>query len=244
MSEILKPFESILLSTLHFFYGLVKDFGGYGTAIILLTLTVRIVLLPFTIAQIRSALEMQRVQPFLKEIQEKYKNDKEKLQKEMLALFAEHKINPVGGCLPLLLQLPVFFALYYTIIGDPALAGQQFLWLDDLKKPDPIYLLPLLTVVTTFLSFKVTALDPKQMQLFMLLTLPLGWISVSFPSGVLIYWVTTNAWTIGQSYIMYAEVRHEKRMKLEAEEQERLAKLEAKQTKKEKKRKKKAGEEA
>lgn len=109
MLAALKPLIEVFVTILVFFYNLVHN---YGIAIILLTVVMRIVLLPLTIKQTRSMHEMQKLQPKLKELQEKYKNNKEKLQEEMMKFYSEHKVNPFGGCLPLLLQLPVFFALF------------------------------------------------------------------------------------------------------------------------------------
>jgi len=113
MLAVLRPLIEVCAAILIFFYNIVHS---YGMAIILLTILVRVVLLPLTIKQTRSMQEMQKLQPKLKELQEKYKNNKEKLQEEMMKFYSKHKVNPFGGCLPLILQMPVFFALFYTLL--------------------------------------------------------------------------------------------------------------------------------
>lgn len=192
----------ILEQVLRFFYGFVHS---WGLSIILLTALVRIILLPLTIKQVKSMKAMQVVQPKIKEMQKKYKNDKERLNREMMKFYQENKVNPLGGCLPLLLQLPVFFALFRMLNAASFLKGAPFLWMSSLSKPDPIYILPILMVITTFWSQKqVTPDDPTQKQMLYIMPLFLGFISFRFASGILIYWVTTNIWTIGQQYLTLA----------------------------------------
>ncbi|MCL4078185.1 YidC/Oxa1 family membrane protein insertase [Coriobacteriia bacterium Es71-Z0120] len=116
----MQALENALFAILNYFYGWVHD---YGFAIVLLTVAVRVVLLPLTVKQIRSMHELQRIQPKLKALQEKYKNDKEKLQAETLKFYEEHKVNPFGGCLPTLLQFPILIALYRTLGGTPEKPG-------------------------------------------------------------------------------------------------------------------------
>ncbi len=112
--------ESFLFDTLRFFYGMVQD---YGVAIVLLTVVIRIALLPLTLKQSKAMYELQRIQPKIKELQERYKNDKQKLQEETLKFYQEHKVNPFGGCLPLLLQMPILFALYHVLGGTAEKPG-------------------------------------------------------------------------------------------------------------------------
>ncbi len=151
--QILKPLEDILIVILGFFYGYTHS---WGWAIILLTVAVKIILFPLTAKQTKAALEMQKLQPKLKKLQEKYKHNKEKLQEEMMKFYRENKVNPLGGCLPLLLQLPIFFALFrmlidkdkMVVLGGKAvrlydrLAESSFLWigrLGELKIQLPIF---------------------------------------------------------------------------------------------------------
>lgn len=208
---MLKPLEELFLVILKFFYQYVQDYGGYGTAIILLTVAVRLVLLPLDIGRTKSTKQMQKIQPKLKDIQQKHKKDKQKQQQEIAKLFSEHKVNPIGGCLPLLLQFPVFIALFVMLRDRPELAGTAFLWINDLSQKDVLYILPVLTVVTTFLSFQLTMTDAQQQKMMLIMTVPIGFISLNLPAGILVYWVTTNAWTLGQTYFLYAEERLERR---------------------------------
>jgi len=198
MFAILKPLEDLLLVVLNFFYDYVRS---YGLAIILLTVAVRIFLLPLTIKQTRSLQAIQRIQPKLKALQEKYKGDKEKLQQEMMKFYAEHKVNPFGGCLPLLLQLPVFIALFRMLMANDALKKASFLWLPNLSQPDPYLILVILMVATTYLSQKMVTADPQQEKMMLPMTLFMAFIAWRLPSGILLYWVTTNVWQLAQQYV-------------------------------------------
>ena len=123
MMGVLKPLIDIFAAILVFFYGIV---GNFGVSIILLTILVRVVLLPLTIKQTKSMHDMQKLQPKLKELQAKYKDNKEKLQEEMMKFYAEHKVNPFGGCLPLILQLPVFFSLFYVLLHPDQFLPERY----------------------------------------------------------------------------------------------------------------------
>ncbi|MDP2211538.1 MAG: YidC/Oxa1 family membrane protein insertase [Candidatus Aquicultor sp.] len=200
----------LLKDVLQFFYLYVND---YGVAIILLTVAIRIVILPLTIKQTKSMYEMQRLQPKLKELQEKYKDNKEKLQKEMLKFYSEHKVNPFGGCFPLLLQMPVFFALFQMLMKNEDLLRATSLGLFELgKRPSvafsegivffiPYLVLIVLMALTTYIQQKMMSSDPQQQRMGLMM-LPLmvffGW---TLPTGVLLYWITTNTWTIAQQYV-------------------------------------------
>ncbi|MEW6188993.1 MAG: YidC/Oxa1 family membrane protein insertase [Actinomycetota bacterium] len=198
MGTILEPIEKILFEALKFFYGYVHS---YGLAIILLTVAVKVTLLPLTIKQIKSAQELQRLQPKLKKIQEKYKHDKEKLQKELMKFYSEHKVNPLSGCLPLLLQLPIFIALFRMLSVNKELAQAGFLWLTNLSKPDPYFILVVLIVVSTYLSSKTMGTDPQQEKMMTFMSLFMGLIALRLPAGVLLYWVTFNVLTVIQQYL-------------------------------------------
>jgi YidC/Oxa1 family membrane protein insertase len=206
---MLKPLQDLLLQLLNFFNQYVHN---YGIAIILLTITVRILLLPLTIKQTRSLQAMQKIQPKLKKLQEKYKDDKEKLQKEMMKFYAENKVNPLSGCLPLLLQLPIFFALFRMLLGNKALQKASFLVIPSLSKSAgdfslaasqaiPYDLLIILMVATTYYSQKMITTDPQQARMMVPMTLLMAFIAWRLPAGILIYWVTTNIWTIVQQYV-------------------------------------------
>jgi len=215
---ILKPIETVLSYIIEFFY---KWIPSYGIGIILLTVTVRIILLPLTISQTKSMARMQMLQPELKEIQEKYKGDQQKLQQETMEFYKKNNVNPLSGCLPLLLQMPVFFALYQLLrdLGINAFgAGQQtlykFLWL-DLTVMDPYYILPILMVVTMIISSRLAQTDTTKKGMsgvLMTYGLPLifGFISYKLQSGILVYWVTTNIWSIGQQWVVNKMIKREK----------------------------------
>ncbi len=217
MFDMLKPLEDFLLQILNFFYQYVNN---YGVAIILLTVAVRIFLLPLTIKQTKSMQALQKIQPKLKKLQEKYKNDKEKLQREMMKFYAENKVNPLGGCLPLLLQLPIFFALFRMLLRNKALQEAGFLLIPSLSKSagdfsiatlqaQPYNSLIVLMVLTTYISQKMITADPQQEKMMIPMTLLMAFIAWRLPAGILIYWVTTNIWTIVQQYVTIKTIPRE-----------------------------------
>jgi YidC/Oxa1 family membrane protein insertase len=230
---------------LRFFHDLLAGVAGansWGWAIILLTVTVRIVLLPLAIKQINSMRGMQRLQPELKKIQEKYKTDRDmmrknpekyrerrqKQQEEMMALYKEHGVNPAAGCLPLLLQMPIFFALFRLLTDAtrvPELNEGTFYFVRDLSSMFSLadigsVLLVALMGLTTFYSQKqMMASNPNaaqnQQQKILLYVMPVMLvvfpIITPIPVGVLLYWVTTNVWTIAQQYVMFRNIEPEAR---------------------------------
>jgi YidC/Oxa1 family membrane protein insertase len=176
----------------------------WGVSIIALTVMVRIILFPLTYKQFKSAQAMQALQPHLKELQRKHKGDKQRLQQETMRLYQENKVNPFASCLPMLLQLPVFICLYYAIKRSPQLMHAEFLWM-TLGKPDPYYVLLLIYVVSQLVSTELMLspqTDRQQKMLMRLMPLFFVFILRSFPSGLFIYWITTNLWTIGQQLII------------------------------------------
>ena len=218
LANILRPIEMVLGYIIEFFYNWIPS---YGIAIILLTITVRIVLLPLTLSQTKSMAKMQMLQPELKEIQQKYKGDPQKIQQETMEFYKKNNVNPLSGCLPLILQMPVFFALFQLLkaLGINAYGGgaqtlYKFLWL-DLTVPDKIYILPILMVVTMILSSKVTQTDATKTGMSTVLVtygMPLvfGFISYRLQSGILVYWITTNIWSFGQQLVVNRFIKKEK----------------------------------
>jgi YidC/Oxa1 family membrane protein insertase len=187
--------------------------SNYGIVIILLTIIVRLILTPLTITQTRSMARMQKIQPQLKELQKKYKDDKQKLQQETMAFYKQNNVNPLAGCLPLILQMPVFFALFQALRNPTekvtdVVKDFNFLWL-NLNERDPYYILVILMVATMFLSTKLSTTDPKQSKFMYLLPVVFGFISWQFPAGILVYWVTTNVWSIGQQWIVNKIVKRD-----------------------------------
>ncbi|MFQ5459109.1 MAG: membrane protein insertase YidC, partial [Myxococcota bacterium] len=187
-----------LLWTLNFFQRFVKN---YGVAIILLTILIRIAFFPLATKQFRSMKEMQRLQPLLQELREKYKEDRERLNQETMQLFRTHKVNPLGGCFPILLQIPVFIALYQALLNSIALRQAPFVfWLKDLSAPDPTYVTPILMTGSMFLQQKMSppAGDPTQQKIMMFMPLIFGVMFLNFPSGLVIYWLANNLLAIAQ----------------------------------------------
>lgn len=209
MTQVLEPIVLALRYVLEFFNGYVHSLGW---SIILLTLTVRVVLIPLTFKQTRAMKDIQRVQPLLKELQEKYKNNREKLAEEQMKLYKEHKVNPLGGCLPLILQMPIFFALF-TLLRDKMFIGHGFGPLRDLsiaatkatslgwQAAWPYFLLVVLIVATQFVSQKQTMTDPSQAKMMAFMPVIIGAISISLPVGVLLYWTVFNAAMILQQWV-------------------------------------------
>jgi YidC/Oxa1 family membrane protein insertase len=204
---------------------LFKVLGNFGVAIIALTFIVRLLMFPIADKQFRSMAGMRRVQPKLKAIQERYKDDKAKLQQEMLKLYQSEKINPAAGCLPILLQIPVFYALYKVLLVAVEMRHQPFiLWIKDLSAPDPmtpvnlfgllnftpplflaIGVLPIILGVTMWLQFKLNPapMDPVQQQVFSIMPWVLMFVMAPFAAGLQLYWAVSNVLTIGQQKWLY-----------------------------------------
>lgn len=192
--------SDMMASILEFFY---TYLGNWGYAIIGLTFVVRLIIWPLTIKQNKSLKRVQEIQPQLKKLQDKYKNNPEKLNKEMLALYQKHGVNPMGGCLPLLLQFPILIALFRVLQTMEYTGGGVFIrgWINDLSVPDPYYILPVLAAVTTYITQKQVATDPKQAQMMMFMPLLIGWFATRFPAGLALYWVASNIFGIIQHYL-------------------------------------------
>ncbi|MCK4910433.1 MAG: membrane protein insertase YidC [Thermodesulfovibrionales bacterium] len=177
--------------------------GNYGWSIILLTLIIRIPFLPLVSKSQRSMKKMQMVQPKVKDIRDKYKKNPEKMNAEVMALYKKYKVNPLGGCLPLLLQLPVFFALYKVLLAAIELRSAPWVfWIVDLSIKDPYYVLPLVMGVSMFFQMKMTpsAGDPKQQKIMQLMPVIFTFMFLWFPSGLVLYWLVNNMLAIGQQY--------------------------------------------
>ena len=195
-------------------------------AIILLTLIVRGVMFPVAQRQFASMAAMKAIQPKMKAIQERYKDDKAKQQEEIMALYKKEGVNPLAGCLPIFLQIPVFFALYKVLILSVEMRHKPFaLWIHDLSAPDPLHILnlfgllpftppaflaigilALLLGITMWLQFKLNPaqMDPAQQQVFALMPWMMMFIMAPFAAGLLIYWITSNVLTIAQQKFLYA----------------------------------------
>lgn len=177
---------------LKFFY---KYMGNYGWAIVLLTIVTRIPFIPLLNKGQQSMKRMQELQPRLAELKEKYKNDPQKMQKEMMGIYKKHKVNPVGGCLPMLLQIPVFFALYKILQIAIELRGAPFLlWVTDLSGKDPYYVMPVIMGITMLIQQKMTptSVDPKQNKIMMIMPVIFTFMFLNFASGLVLYWLVNN----------------------------------------------------
>jgi len=189
-----------LFWVLKFFYGFL---GNYGWAIILLTIIVRIPFIPLMHKSQRAMKKMQALQPMMAEIKERYKKDPQRMQKELTELYKKHKVNPVGGCLPMLLQIPVFIALYNVLSNAIELRGAPFiLWIKDLSEKDPYYILPVVMGVTMVIQQKMTpsSMDPAQAKIMMFMPIVFTFLFLTFPSGLVLYWLINNILSIIQQY--------------------------------------------
>ena len=205
---ILAPVENLLhfvLESLHSLTDL-AGVGSYGLAIILLTIIIKMLLYPLTVKQVKSMKAMQELSPKMKKIQEKYKDNPQVMQQKVGALYKDAGVNPLAGCLPLLIQMPILMGMYYALFNFnyPSPEAAQFLWLPSMSESDPLYILPVLSALTTFLQQKMTTTEMNQQMKIMMTVMPIfiGWISLTFPSGLVLYWVTMNVVQIAQQWWM------------------------------------------
>ena len=188
--------------------------GNYGVAIIMLTVLLQLILFKFTLMSLKSSAQMKKVQPEMKRLQEKYKGNPEALNREMLALYQKHKINPLSGCLPLLIQLPIFLALFNALRTSWSLHGAGFvLWITDLSSKDPYYILPILMGAVMFFQQRATmpaGMDPTQAAMFKYMPLIFTLLFMNFPSGLVLYWLTNSLITFGIQTIANKKIAKEK----------------------------------
>jgi len=179
---------------------------AYGWVLVIFGVLVRLLLWPLNQKAMESGLRMQAVQPLMKDIQDRYKNDPERLQKEMLRLYKEHKVNPFGGCLPMLLPLPILFALFFVFANTIELRGVPFLWLPDLSRHDPLYVIPVVMGLSMFAVSKVgqMGMPPNPQAKMMLYVLPVMMtvLFVNFASGLNLYYTVQNIISIPQQYLI------------------------------------------
>lgn len=197
-----------LVQMLQFFYTYV---GNYGVAILLLTLVIKILFWPLTHKSYKSMEKMKKIQPMMKELKEKHKDDRQKMNQELMQLYKTYKVNPAGGCLPMLLQIPVFIGLYEALLGSVELRHAPFIsqvpftdivWLADLAAKDPLYVTPVIMGLSMFLQQKLspTAGDPTQAKIMMIMPLFLTFIFLNFPSGLVVYFFANNMISILQQW--------------------------------------------
>jgi YidC/Oxa1 family membrane protein insertase len=180
-------------------------FSNYGLAIIILTLLIKIIFWPLGNLSYKSMNEMKKLQPKITELKEKYKNDQAKQGQETMALYKAHKVNPFGGCLPIIIQIPVFFGLYKALLYSIELRHSPFFWwIQDLSAKDPYYITPIIMGATQFIQQKMTPTmgDPMQAKIMLLMPVIFTFFFLNFPSGLVIYWLFNNILSIGQQYYM------------------------------------------
>jgi YidC/Oxa1 family membrane protein insertase len=218
LGNILQPLIDVFETVMRFFHDSVGL--GWGFSIIALTVCVRALLVPLTVKQLKSMQAMQRLAPEMKALQAKYKDDKARQQQELMALYKEHSVNPFGSCLPLVAQMPVFFSLYYMlrhdlrvdICGQAAHAcghtkASEFLFVKDITDKATgvtLVILIVLYIGSQLLSsvFMTASVDKNQRLLMMGLPFVFTTFIIKFPAGLIVYWITTNFWTVGQGYLV------------------------------------------
>ncbi|WP_110954563.1 YidC/Oxa1 family membrane protein insertase [Anaerosinus massiliensis] len=205
--DLFNAFIGYLQSFLTIFYNLSDTLGyaNYGVAIILMTIVIKMLLYPLTVKQVKSMKAMQEMQPEMKKLQEKYKNKPAELQKEMASLYSKAGVNPLAGCLPLIAQMPILIGIFYAIRDYVYEGSPTFFWVTNLSQADPYYILPVVSALTTYIQQKQTTVEVTQQTKMMMIFMPLfiGWISLTFPSGLVLYWVVSNIMQILQQWWMY-----------------------------------------
>ena len=211
MLDFLRNFFDPLFDLLGFTLTSFHSLGApWWLAIVMLTIVVRTLLFPLTIKQVKSMRNMQELKPNIDAIRTEHKEDSRKQQEELMKLYGERKVNPVGGCLPALVQLPIFLVLYYTIKEFETLESFRtggLLWFQDLTVADHFHILPVLYVATMMAAQEISARHaaPEQRKLMRLLPLVFGVVLAvgGFPAGLFVYWVASNVISIGQNYLIY-----------------------------------------
>ncbi|SEH11102.1 YidC/Oxa1 family membrane protein insertase [Thermoleophilum album] len=214
IANILQPLIDACGAILKFWHGVLGDFpGSWGVSIILMTFTVRLAILPLTFKGIKAMQRLQQLQPEIKRIQERYRDDRQRMQEELLRFYREQRVNPLGSCLPLLLQIPFFISLFYLLRSSEFRAeirgNESFLFIPDLSerltdRPLLLAIMIALYVATQLGASAVTAVsaDPTQRRIMFALPLVFAVFIVNFEAGLILYWITTNVWTIGQQLLV------------------------------------------
>src|SRR5688572_14850338 len=211
VANILQPLIDVAEAVILFFHDNVGL--SWGLSIVALTFVTRIVILPLSVSQIRSMRALQAYSPQIKAIQERYKDDKQRQQREMIAFYQENKINPFASCIPLLLQLPVFLALYQLLNGDAFKAEMlaqppvDFSFINDLTEKatgGPLVALSILCIITRMGASAVMASRADRNQRIIMFALPFVFAPfvITFPAGLAVYWISTNIWTLGQQTVV------------------------------------------
>ena len=195
--NLLKQFLALRLTTTD------KYVGNFGVSIIVVTILIKIALLPLTLKQDKSMKEMKKIQPELEKLKEKYANDKQMLNIKTIELYKEHKVNPAGGCLPLLIQFPILIALFGVLRNGIIPQDSSFLWL-KLSEKDPYYILPILNGAVSFFQQKLmgTSDNPQMKNMMYIFPIMMIYISYKMPSGLQLYWLTSSILAVVQQYFI------------------------------------------
>ncbi len=196
--NLLQQFFAFLLNTTD------KYVGNFGVSIIIVTILIKIALLPLTLKQDKSMKEMKKIQPELEKLKEKYANDKQMLNIKTMELYKEHKVNPLGGCLPLLIQLPILIALFGVLRNGIIPQDSSFLWL-KLSDKDPYYILPILNGAVSFFQQKLMGSadsNPQMKNMMYIFPIMMIYISYKMPSGLQLYWLTSSILAVVQQYFI------------------------------------------
>ncbi|QIN82101.1 membrane protein insertase YidC [Rubrobacter tropicus] len=205
LRDLFDPLFNVMGFTLSTFHG----WGApWWLSIVMLTVVVRTILFPLTIRQVKSMRKMQELKPAMDELRKEHKDDPQKLQQEMMKLYSERGANPLGGCLPIVVQLPIFLVLFYTIKefeGLESFRNGGLLWFQDLTVYDPLYILPVLYIATMMISQEIAMQNtaPEQKRIMRFLPLVFGIVLLRFPAGLFVYWVSSNVISIFQNLLIY-----------------------------------------
>jgi len=204
LQPIIQPVSVLVVNILIWMHDQLRL--AYGWVLIIFGILVRLLLWPLNQRAMESSIRMQAVAPLLKQVQERYKNEPERLQREMMKLYKEHNVNPFGGCLPMLLPMPVLFALFFVFANTIEFRGVAFLWLPDLSRPDPYYIIPILMGLSMFVLSKVgqIGMPPNPQTKMMLYFMPafLTLLFLNFASGLNLYYAVSNIFSIPQQYLI------------------------------------------
>ncbi|MGH3148832.1 MAG: YidC/Oxa1 family membrane protein insertase [Rubrobacter sp.] len=212
--NLFSPVVNILGAVLLYFHQTVG--APWWLSIVMLTVIVRTLLFPLTVKQVKSMRAMQDLKPQIDKVRAQYRDNVQKQREEMAKVYQEQGVNPLGGCLPILVQMPIFIGIFYVIRqfgGTPDRTPPQYpsftdggiLWFQDLSQADPTYLLPIISAVTMLAATEITSknIDPQQRWLMRLLPIGFTIFLLSFPAGLFVYWITSNLVTLAQNYVIY-----------------------------------------
>jgi len=196
---MITPFAKAIVVSMLWLHRFVPD---YGLVLILFGVLVRLVMWPLTTKSFRSIQAMQKIQPEIQRLRERFKDDPQRMQQETMKLYREKKVNPLGGCLPNLIPMPILFALFFVFQGTIEFRGQPFLWLPDLSQPDPWYILPVLMGLTMFVSSKMVQTDPKMAAMTYVMPVVLTFVFLNLAAGLVLYYTVSNVLTFVQQWVL------------------------------------------